>query len=110
LVAERERFVVEEHCLTGKTTLIHSVGYCLLLLILVVPLVGCAGENGTSTPEAARAGLGRRGIDYSPNRFVQSVKEGNSKIIELFLAAGMDPDARGRLRKDRLDAGSRLWR
>jgi hypothetical protein len=114
-VAETEKFVVEENRVTDETTLIHSVASCLLLLVLGVPLVGCAGKTRPTTPEAAHAELRRGGIDYSPERFVQSAKEGNSKIIELFLAAGMDPDASDGSGKTALmqaaeRAMKRLWR
>jgi hypothetical protein len=107
MVTKNERFVVEENRLTGKATLVHSLASWLILLVLAVPLIGCAGKTRPTTPEAARVELGRRGIDYSPERFVQSAKEGNSNIIELFLGRWNGSRCEERFRKDRLDSGSR---
>jgi serine/threonine protein kinase len=42
---------------------------------------------------AARAKLGRRGIPYTEESFNRVVEDGNTGAVDLFLAAGMNPDA-----------------
>jgi ankyrin repeat protein len=40
----------------------------------------------------AKAGLARRGLEFSENAFLDQVKAGEAETVRLFLAAGMSPD------------------
>jgi len=44
------------------------------------------------TPGEARKAIESMGIEYTPESFVKAATEGNTKAVEMFLAAGMDPD------------------
>lgn len=46
------------------------------------------------SPEAARLELSSRSMQYTRQAFVQSAKEGDAQVVKLFLAAGMDPNAK----------------
>ena len=46
------------------------------------------------SPEEARAALGRMSLEYTPEAFLESAKTGDLTAIKLFLAAGMDPNAK----------------
>ncbi|HXJ02496.1 MAG TPA: ankyrin repeat domain-containing protein [Micropepsaceae bacterium] len=45
------------------------------------------------SPADARAALGRLSLDFTPGDFVKSAKAGDLNAVQLFLAAGMDPNA-----------------
>ncbi|HXG63607.1 MAG TPA: ankyrin repeat domain-containing protein [Blastocatellia bacterium] len=45
-------------------------------------------------PEAARRELTQMGVTYSAEEFIERAGKGNARVVRLFLAAGMDPNAR----------------
>jgi len=45
-------------------------------------------------PEAARLELSNLSVPYTRDAFIQSAKEGQLRVVKLFLAAGMDPNAK----------------
>jgi ankyrin repeat protein len=54
-------------------------------------------QGGPATREAAAEAthkLFQLGVPYSENEFLDRVRQGDPEIVRLFLAAGMDPDAR----------------
>ena len=55
----------------------------------------CGGHEVHRSPQAAKAELLRLGIPYDQRTFVKNAKDGDSRVLHLFLDAGMDPDARG---------------
>lgn len=59
------------------------------LLALLIPLTGCE-----KSPEDARRELGQMNVQYTQEAFVEAAKNGDTLAVELFLAAGMSPDAR----------------
>jgi len=44
--------------------------------------------------ESARAELNNLSAEYTPQAFVASVRQGDIRKVRLFLAAGMDPNAK----------------
>ncbi|MEI8044042.1 MAG: ankyrin repeat domain-containing protein, partial [Verrucomicrobiota bacterium] len=46
------------------------------------------------SPEAARISLTKLGKDFSAKEFIISAENGDSSVVELFLATGMDADAK----------------
>jgi len=61
----------------------------LLLLVLSVALNGCGQRR-----EAARLELAQMNIPFTERAFLQTAWTGNAPAVELFLAAGMNPEAR----------------
>ena len=61
-------------------------------LVAVVPLLLLSAFS--SSQERAKKDLGKKGIDYSAQAFVESAKNGDADAVKLFLAAGMKPDSR----------------
>jgi hypothetical protein len=61
-------------------------------MLLVVGLV-FALRNSRLSPEEARKELRRIGIEDSEEAFMESASKGNTHAVQLFLAAGMDPNA-----------------
>ena len=57
----------------------------IILFISSVSFMGC-----TRSPETARKDLSKLNVQYSPEQFLNSAKNGNTKVVELFLQAGMD--------------------
>ena len=57
----------------------------ILLFLSSVFLMGC-----TKSPETARKDLSKLNVQYTPEQFLNSARDGNSKVVELFLQAGMD--------------------
>ncbi len=57
----------------------------IILFISSVSFVGC-----TKNPESARKDLSTLNVVYTPDQFLNSAKDGNTKVVELFLQAGMD--------------------
>ena len=74
------------------------------LLVIVVLSIGCANTTEQSgeetgqellkyTPEEAREGLVRIGVEYSFQNFLESVENNNRLAVELFLLTGIVLDA-----------------
>ncbi len=57
----------------------------IILFVSSMSLIGC-----TKTPETARKDLSRLNVQYTPEQFLNSAKDGNTKVVELFLQAGMN--------------------
>jgi ankyrin repeat protein len=67
----------------------------LFFLLSTTPLVGCAnGSNPSPSKDAARRELVLRDIDYDGKTFVIYAREGDLRVVNLFLMSGMDPNAR----------------
>jgi len=60
-----------------------------VILLLLIPSTGC--KKGADRAEARQA-LKRLGVPFSRDAFVERVRSGDSLAVDLFLAAGMDPD------------------
>lgn len=76
------------------------LGFVAYLAINIVPLPtpSVTGSKLFSvmpiqSPEEARTKLGQMSLHYTPEDFVQSAKTGDLTAVELFLKAGMDPNA-----------------
>ena len=63
----------------------------VVLLALLLPLAGC---DKSSDQAEARQALKRLGIPYSREAFVEHLRNGDPLVVDLFVAAGMDPNAR----------------
>ena len=50
-------------------------------------------RSSALTPDQARRKLADLGIVYTEDAFINAARDGNQTVIELFLAAGMNPDA-----------------
>jgi uncharacterized protein len=46
------------------------------------------------SPESARAELTSLSVEFAPQAFVESARQGDIRAVRLFLAAGMDPNAK----------------
>ena len=55
-----------------------------------------SGNQRISTKDVAHEELARIPLPYTPDAFVESAKNGDLATVKLFLAAGMDPNAKGR--------------
>lgn len=62
-----------------------------LAALLITSLLLCQSAAGAN-PEKARKKLDKEGISFTPESFHLKVFLGDSKIVELFLEAGMSPD------------------
>ncbi|MET1083457.1 MAG: ankyrin repeat domain-containing protein [Burkholderiales bacterium] len=70
-----------------------------VVALLVVAGVGAVYLSQTAlTPEQARARLAQMDIAYTPDAFVKAAELKDVKAVELFLKAGMDPNAADRQR------------
>ena len=49
---------------------------------------------GTPNPDKAVKTLSKKGYELTPEAFVESVDDGEIKIVELFLIVGMDPNSK----------------
>jgi len=76
-----------------------------LLIALLVPLIACNLQIGNTsstesdqpdieTPEGAREKLSQLNIPYTIDDFVKCARESDAVAVELFLTAGMNPDAK----------------
>ena len=69
-----------------------SSGRILIVLTgLLVILHSCGPSEGEKRDQAQRT-LAARNIPYSHDRFLQSVRDGDSALVALFIQAGMYPD------------------
>lgn len=62
-------------------------------LALVLAVVLIAGACGSGEEDARRA-LEQRGLTVDPDEFLRRIRAGDLEAVELFLTAGMHPDAR----------------
>ena len=60
--------------------------------------------------EKARAELGRMNVKFEAEAFIGAAKEGDHPVVELFLAAGMAPEARDQEGNTALTAAARAGR
>lgn len=60
-------------------------------VVLFIVMIGCH-----STPEDARKELVAVGIAYTPENFLDRINTGDTKAVDLFLRAGMDPNTQSR--------------
>jgi ankyrin repeat protein len=58
----------------------------LSILVALLLVTGCS-----KTPQDARKELGAMNVEYSPESFIKSVRNGDVVAVELFLEAGMNP-------------------
>ena len=74
-----------------KKNIPNKILYCLaLLLFLAVVLIAACKNN-----ERYKKEIERKGIPYSIESFLNRVEVGSKEIIELFIKAGMDVNAKG---------------
>ncbi len=57
----------------------------VLIIGLQAPIAGC-----TRTPAEAQKELSGLNVSYTPGQFLDNAKQGNDKIVRLFLQAGID--------------------
>ena len=62
-------------------------------LVLLPPLLGCNARSDRERTEARQA-LKRLSIPYNREAFVEHLRSSDPLIVDLFMAAGMDPDVR----------------
>jgi len=71
----------------------------IILILCCVSMFCIASESFAQSPtisparEAARKSLGQLGVEYSRDSFVKQAGEGDTIAVQLFLAAGMDPNS-----------------
>lgn len=68
-----------------------------------------AGRGTGMTPEEARRELEKQKIPYTEEEFIERARRGNARAVKLFLAAGMNVDARDRSGQTALMASSGPW-
>ena len=70
----------------GARSVFHyATALFIILFISSVSFIGC-----TKSPETARKDLSKLNVQYSPEQFLNSARDGNTKVVELFLQAGMN--------------------
>lgn len=70
--------------------MLQRIAWIVLLLPFLILHTGCA-QGSAETP---RDKLAQRNIPYSEEDFLRSAEKGDVISVELFLAAGMDPNAK----------------
>lgn len=68
-----------------------------------------ANAGAAPTPEEARRELEKRNVPFTEEEFIERARRGNAAVVRLFLAAGMNVDARGRSGQTALMAASGPW-
>lgn len=70
----------------------------IIILILIVPLVISLSACSKSPAEKALKELKQRNIAYTEESFIEHVKsrQGDKAVVDLFLTAGMSPDAKSK--------------
>ncbi len=68
-----------------RTVVRSAAAVLILLFISSVSFIGC-----TKSPEDAHKDLSTMNVPYTPTQFLSSAKDGNTKVVELFVQAGMD--------------------
>jgi ankyrin repeat protein len=63
-------------------------------LAAIVPLDSCARFENPRAPQAAQLELRKLGLHYDARTFLESARNGDKKVVGLFLDAGMDPNTR----------------
>lgn len=76
---------------TSKKRSLFSVFTVLVLGAAVVTAAVCPGCG--QSPEDARRRLEQAGLPCSRQAFIRSITVGDARAVELFLAAGLEPDA-----------------
>ena len=76
----------------------------ILIIALLLPLAGCnlqigneqaeAGKLDIGTPEGAREKIAQLHIPYTIDEFVKCAGESDAVAVQLFLKAGMNPNAK----------------
>lgn len=66
--------------------------YFTVILVLSVMQILVAGCN--KSPDSARRELSGLNIQYTPEQFFNSAKNGDTKVVKLFVEAGMDPNVK----------------
>ena len=70
-------------------SIVLIIGLALLLLSPLLFITRCGKSRA-----AARSELEQKGIPYTEAAFLESAKHGEVNVVRLFLAAGMNPDAK----------------
>ena len=79
--------------------------FLALIITLLIPLTACNLQIGNDqespsaqpdieTPEGAREKIADLNIQYTINEFVKCARESDMVAVELFLTAGMNPNAK----------------
>lgn len=68
------------------------IGLAVPALVSLFVLSNCRPESH-SNPAAARRQLTEKNIEFSVERFVKSIRDGNVEAVKLFLDAGMSPES-----------------
>jgi len=79
--------------------------FLVLIITLLVPLAACNLQIGNTessdsnqpdieTPEGAREKISQLNIPYTVDEFVKCARESDAVAVELFLTAGMNPNAK----------------
>ncbi len=74
---------------TWQPTAVFRLAIMLSLIFVLIPLIGCTKSQGS-----ARRELTTLNVPYTQKQFLTSAKEGNTKVVALFLQAGMDPNVK----------------
>src|SRR5262249_52322655 len=77
------------------------------VLIATAGTVGVSYWESAVSPDQARIKLSQMGYPYTPEAFVDRAAKSDTRAVELFLRAGMDPNATGRDRQTALTWAAR---
>jgi ankyrin repeat protein len=77
------------------------------VLIATAGTVGVSYWESAVSPDQARINLSEMGYPYTPEAFVDRAAKSDARAVELFLRAGMDPNATGRERQTALTWAAR---
>lgn len=73
------------------TNRLNAIPLLLLTLACLLVLANCKRHEN---PERAKGELTAKGIEFSSDAFIKSVRDGNAENVKLFLDAGISPDTR----------------
>jgi ankyrin repeat protein len=83
----------------------QSMTFQAIALLLVLSTLACSTELNKSAPvaqESPKEILAKKGLSYSEEAFIESVKTGDVEVVNLYLAAGMSPNTKDSTNKSAL--------
>jgi ankyrin repeat protein len=72
-----------------KSIFIYCFTAILVLYLMQILVAGC-----NKGPDTARKELSSLNVQYTPEQFFNNAKNGDTRVVKLFIEAGMDPNVK----------------